>query len=82
MKRTFSFLSALLLVGCAPTALNLAEHERQHCRNWDIPKSKWVWNYGEATEIGAICRDKTGHILVDACAEKWSDGTCQIWYPR
>lgn len=73
----------LVLAGCGHIVLfpsQLLEHERDHCREWGIPESKWVYEYSE--DAARICQDKTGLIFVDACAEVWSDGTCRMFLPK
>lgn len=76
---TYVFLM-LALMGGDRYAIDLLEHERDHCRRWGIAEDKWVYNFTPDAQM--ICRNKTGYVFIDACAELWSDGTCRIWINR
>jgi len=67
-----------LLFGPAHLTLDLKAHEEQHCREFNIPQDKWIYNYTD--ESFSICGKAVGGIA-EGCAI--SDGTtCTIVLPK
>ena len=81
MKRLLAASLISLLSGCGHLTLDLMGHEEGHCREFGVPRDKWVYEYTD--EAWSICQKKTGLIFVEACAEKWGVGRggyeCHIW---
>jgi hypothetical protein len=71
-------LLTLLLAGCGHIVLDLKAHEEEHCREFGVPESGWVYHY--TPNVNAICREKTGLIFVDGCAESIGN-VCSIYLP-